>query len=434
MAESPNQSTPTTEISDVVIVGGGFAGMNTGRLLAKMGISSQIYSSGFGASKLWMGTVDVLNYPGDNLLLELAKFQVSLPAHPYSNQSMELMQEALNEFYENFPSLYAFRDKDEICNGHVLTSLGNTKLTTGVWNTIFRDFDTLTENSICILIEFREFTNSAMHLVAKGLSDKFPGQYLVLEISLVELFRQMNSDLVDKVKSGEISAKVVAKFFDSKAIHMSPLASLIKAEISETYPDLAYENIQCMLFPPILGIENSPTIFTHLSSHLGVECYEIVSLTPSILADRFLHQFERKLHVLTVPMHTGMKLEDLEKKDDYWVCHFRSQKGEIEKIPARFVVISVGSVFAYGLFSESIELGNRFHRLGLDFPDSIGKNYEVISTNDNSNLFVVGASNFIFSTDLSDEDEVRDGTGLGLAITSSYKVADNIKNRLQPEN
>ncbi|MHA1618904.1 MAG: hypothetical protein ACTSVZ_06440, partial [Promethearchaeota archaeon] len=424
-----NQESPISEIEEVCIIGGGFAGMNTARLLAKRGIPSTIYTMGYGASNLWMGTVDVLNYPGDNLLVELAKFQVSIPAHPYSNLSMDMMQAALREFYESFPSLHAFKDEDEICNGHVLTSLGNTKLTTGVWNTIFRHFDTLTDDSICVLVEFREFANSAMHLIAQGLKEKFPGTYLVLNISLLELFSQMNSELVSKVKNGVVSAKTVATFFDNKAIHMSPLASLIKSKLATEFPEISVDKVQYFLFPPILGIDNSPTIFTHLASHLGVECFEMVSLTPSILADRFLHQFQRKLDVLTVPVHTKHTLVELERKDDFWLLHLQTPNGKKITKTSKVVIFAVGSIFAQGIFTESFELGNKFNHLGLEFPDSIGKNYEIVSTYENSNIFIVGAGNFLFSTDLNEDDEARDGTGLGLAIATSYKVAETLRAR-----
>ncbi|TFH27706.1 MAG: hypothetical protein E4G98_05930 [Promethearchaeota archaeon] len=430
---SDSQEVPmSSEIEEVCIIGGGFAGMNTARLLAKWGIPSTIYTTGYGASNLWMGTVDVLNYPGDNLLLELAKFQVSLPAHPYANLSMELMQTALREFYESFPSLHLFQDEGEISNSHVLTSLGNTKLTTGVWNTIFRQFDTLTEDSICVLVEFREFANSAMHLIAQGLTEKFPGNYIVLEISLLDLFQQMNSELVSKVQNGYVSAKTVATFFDTKAIHMSPLASLIKSRLVSEFPQISVDKVQYFLFPPILGIDNSPTIFTHLASHLGVECYEMVSLTPSILADRFLHQVQRKLDVLAIPVHTNHTLVELERQDNFWRLHFRTSQGKMMTITSKIVIMAVGSIFAQGIFTESFDLGNKFNTLGLEFPDSIDKQYEIVSTDKNSNIYVVGAANFLFSTDLNEDDEAKDGTGLGLAIATSYKVAETLKARLRP--
>lgn len=418
--------------TEVAIIGGGFAGMNTARLLAKKGISCTIIDAGYGASNLWLGTVDVLNYPGDNLVLELAKFQVSLPAHPYSHLSIDIMQKSLKEFYENFPMIASFRDLNEdVCNGHVLTSLGTTKLTTGVWNTIFSEFDKFTEESICLLINFQEFPNSPMNLVAKGLQEKFQGKYLVLTVNLEQLFQQMNVELISNPENGTISAKTIAKFFDEKAIHMSPLANLIKANFKAEYPEIEWKKITTVLFPPIMGIENCPTIFTHLSSHLGVECYETVALTPSIMAERLIRQFHRKIQVLSIPIEKKSKVVDISKDETHWTIHIQDFKGNRRMIHAKIVVIAVGSLFTHGLFSGSYEMGNKFQQLGLDFPDSVNSNYEVVSTADNSNIFVVGTSNFLFSTDLSEEDEVRDGTGLGVAIGTSFKVADVIYSRLR---
>jgi len=417
---------------DVAIIGGGFAGMNTARLLAKKGINCKIIDAGNGASNFWLGTVDVLNYPGDNLILELAKFQVSLPAHPYSHISMEILQKSLQEFYESFPTFSSFQDSNaEVCNGHVLTSLGNTKLTTGKWNTIFSNFGKLTEESVCLLINFQEFTNSPMALIAKGLEEKFQGQFLVLTVSLRQLFQQMNADLMDNMKKQVISVKTIAKFFDEKAIHMSPLATLIKSNFATKFPEIDWKKISLVLFPPIMGIENCPTIFTHLSSHLGIECFETVALTPSIMAERFLRQFQRKIQVLAIPFAKKTKMVDLTKNDSEWIVHLVDSHGNTQKLKTKYIVIAVGSLFTQGLFSESYELGNKFHQLELDFPDSIDSNYEIISTTQKSNIFVVGASNYLFSTDLSEEDEVRDGTGLGVAIATSFKVAEVIQARIK---
>lgn len=167
---------------------------------------------------------------------------------------MDNLQASLDEFYEKFSSFASFasfnNNSNEICNGHVLTSLGNTKLTTGVWNTIFREFNSLNDQSLCVLVEFIEFSHSPMHLVAKGLEEKFPGTFLVLSISLQKLFKQMNADIPVNTDSGTLSAKTIASFFDSKAIHMSPLASLIKSTFTSKYPEFSWKNISLFLFPP----------------------------------------------------------------------------------------------------------------------------------------------------------------------------------------
>ncbi|TFG08638.1 MAG: FAD-binding protein, partial [Promethearchaeota archaeon] len=52
---------------DVIIIGGGFAGMNAARLLSQEKITCEIYTSGFGASNLWVGTIDLLKCQGNNL-------------------------------------------------------------------------------------------------------------------------------------------------------------------------------------------------------------------------------------------------------------------------------------------------------------------------------------------------------------------------------
>ena len=67
-----------TEISknvDVIIIGGGFAGMNTARLLSKKKINCEIFTSGFGASNLWVGTIDLLKSQKTDLDKEFNQFK-----------------------------------------------------------------------------------------------------------------------------------------------------------------------------------------------------------------------------------------------------------------------------------------------------------------------------------------------------------------------
>ncbi|MGV9141966.1 MAG: hypothetical protein ACOC1X_03420, partial [Promethearchaeota archaeon] len=51
-----------SDILDVCIIGGGFTGLNCALLLGEEDINCEIYTTGYGASNLWMGTFDFLNY------------------------------------------------------------------------------------------------------------------------------------------------------------------------------------------------------------------------------------------------------------------------------------------------------------------------------------------------------------------------------------
>jgi len=435
-SHSPLSQDPQNFSPDVAIIGSGFAGMNAARLLAQQGVSCAIYSSEFGASSLWSGTIDVLNYPGDNLDLELAKFQVALPAHPYQKQSLDSIHKSLDDFFLTFSSLHAFRNEDAkaFINHPILTPLGSMKLCTGVWDTVFRKFDSLTPESTCILVEFQEFPDSTMHLIAKGLQEKFPSRFLVLSLSLQEFFQRINEDLIEDLTNQKLSTFKLASFFDEKSIHMSSLANYIKEILPVQHDSIIFDEITYYFFPSILGIEKTQTILSNLESFLGAECRELILFSPSIMPARLLYQFNRKLKILSVPVQKDFILEDIARSEEKWLTTIKNKKnGEIlHQVKSKFVIIATGSLFLDGIMSDLPQLGNKFTQLGLEYPDSVGRHFEVRSTEKHSRIFVIGAASFLFSTDLSIDDEVHDGTGLGLAISTSYTAVQAILDQLQP--
>ena len=413
----------STDICDVCIVGGGFSGMNLARLMTKNGINCKIYSAGYGASNLWAGTVDLLNFPCENLTVELAKFQVSLPQHPYSKIGMDLINKSLDEFFEAFPDLYAFKDNVNYINQPILTMLGNLKLCVGLWNTIFKDFDKINAESICVLIEFEEFNNSAMYLVAKGLQSQFPGTFLVLTLSLSEILTQIDPDLAKKIQKDKISLNNLASFFDLHNLSMGIFAKYIKSEIEVQYPKLQTESIS-YLFPPVLGIEPKKVI-SSLNNHLHGESYELAALTTSLMSRRLINQFEQKLELLSLKINKGFVLTSLERNGLNWNCIFEKGKGEKLHVITKNVVIATGSLFIKGFLADEVETANKFHELDLEFPGGLGVNFEINSTQHSSKIFAIGSAAFLMSQ-CTDEDEYRDGTGLGVAISSSYAVAQKI--------
>jgi len=413
-----------TDTCDVCIVGGGYSGMNLARLLAKNGINCNIYSAGYGASNLWAGTVDLLNFPCENLNVELAKFQVSIPQHPYSKIGMDLIYNSLDEFFEAFPDLYAFKDDVNYINQPILTMLGNLKLCVGLWNTIFKDFDKLNTKSICVLIEFEEFNNSAMYLVAKGLQSQFPGTFLVLTLSLYEILAQIDPDLAKKIQNNKISLNNLASFFDLYNLSMGIFARYIKSEIEVQYPKVQTDFVSYYLFPPVLGIVPKKVI-SSLNNHLHGECFELAALSTSLMSRRLINQFEQKLELLSLKINKGFVLTSLERNGLNWNCIFEKNKGEKLQIVAKNVVIATGSLFIKGFLADEVETANKFNELDLEFPGGLGVNFEINSTQKSSKIFAIGSAAFLMSQ-CTDEDEYRDGTGLGVSISSSYAVAQKI--------
>ncbi|UYP47070.1 Anaerobic glycerol-3-phosphate dehydrogenase subunit B [Candidatus Lokiarchaeum ossiferum] len=414
--------------SDVVVVGGGFSGMNIARILSQNGLSCNLISGGYGASEFWNGTVDLLNYPGDNIELELAKFQVSIKDHPYAKLSLKDIQNSLIEFNRDFTKLSIFQEDDKLVNRHVITPLGTTKLCVGNWNSIFSTYKDFTLDTKCLLIEFAEFPNSTAPLVSLGLKETFPGQFNVLTINLATVFSLMNSEFTEYLEEGKLSALNLAEFFDEKVLHLAPVAEIIKKEFELQFPDLKFEELTHFLFPAVMGLEHTQTILNNLSTFLNTECWEFLVFTPTVLANRLINKMERKLEIAGAINDHSKILVDLTSEESVhkWNCHIRNSDGEITILNSKYVIFATGSIFLHGFFRDQLKMANQFLSLGLDFPESLNPHFEIISSHANSNIFVVGSAIFHFSTNLGEDDEIQDGTGLGMAIATSFKVAQEI--------
>ncbi|MFX0072712.1 MAG: FAD-binding protein, partial [Candidatus Hermodarchaeota archaeon] len=136
------------ENNEVTIIGGGFAGMNVARILSKNNIKCKIYSSGFGASNLWVGTIDFLKTQKNNLEEAFNDFKKSNSNHPYNHLNFNELDEAVLNFSSDFPELKFFKKNDQITNNLVLTIIGNLKLCIGIWNTIFHNLELFKNSEI----------------------------------------------------------------------------------------------------------------------------------------------------------------------------------------------------------------------------------------------------------------------------------------------
>lgn len=423
-----NQSIET----EVCIIGAGFAGLNAARLLAKSQISSVLIDGGFGASNFWAGTVDTLDHSNDEGFLQLSQFQQEHKNHPYQHLNQKDLFEALCEFEKAFPSIKIFQNDQRIINRQVLTTLGNLKPTSGLWKTIFHQFDQISSKTLGILIEFEEFELSSMHLLAKGLFDQFPGNYRVLKLSLDTLFKKIHPKYGKNIRDGKISVNSLGKFFEDAKDEISKIAKFIQSNIREQIPKIREDHIQFYLFPPILGIENSSEIISNLHAELNTNVYEIISLSPSILANRLIEQYHSYIgKSKLISKEKGLSLINLSRNERTWKLELENGNKESKIIRCKAIIIACGSIFLQGIFESTSLLTELFKENELELSHPIGPNFEVTSSTFSSNLFIIGSALFHFDENLLDDDEINHGTGLGLAITSSYKVSQYLKKQFR---
>ncbi len=429
-----------TEISeniDTIIIGGGFAGMNAARLLGKKQINCEIFTSGFGSSNLWVGTIDFLKSQTNNLEKEFNQFKTIFPNHPYKYLNFNEVDEAISNLSYDFPELFIFKKNNIISNNLVLTIIGNLKPCIGVWSSIFHDTDLFIDGSTTYLIDFIEFNNSAMDLVRKSLKDRYKGNFEVLNISFLELLKKLDPNIFRKNPPQKLSENLIAKHFDKYFDKIIIFADFILNELNKQEGKMSKSGKVYYLFPPVLGIKNNDNILEELSDSLNAKCGELVALSPSLMSKRFIQRFEKTLEDLSVKINKGMVLREIEKNLEgdelIWNLTLENRVGDKKVVKTKYLILATGSVFQEGLFYSKETIKNNFKNLSIPYPNNLTNSYEILINSKrkiNSNIFVCGSALYTLMGKISDEEEITHGTGLGLAIATSTKVANEIINRI----
>jgi anaerobic glycerol-3-phosphate dehydrogenase len=426
-----------SNILDVCIIGGGFTGLNCALLLGKEDINCEIYTTGYGASNLWMGTFDFLKYDSIYLKESFNEFKKQFPEHPYKWFNFDEINSALSQFFDNFPQIKYFQDQNRMLNKNVLTSIGTLKPCLGIWQSLFYDFDSLNTDSNLILVGFHEFNNSALHLVKKALEENFESNFYLLNLSFNELSTKIEKENKGKgsISTSKLSEFKLGRFFDSNYNNMKIFSDLIKEALKRQISEIPQEAISYYLFPPILGIDRNEEILENLSSSLDTNCHELIALSPSLIANRLMNLYEKKLKNFGIKTNKGKKLIglDLEKIDrqKFWKLKFEDNKGDVETILSKVVIFSNGTMFQAGMFETIKKMNEGFERIKIDIPNKLDQNFQLTKKEEdgNSNLFVCGAALYNFTEQISDEVEIEFGTGLGLSVISSYKVVNFLINK-----
>ncbi|TXT67410.1 MAG: putative enzyme [Promethearchaeota archaeon] len=423
---------------EVSIIGGGFSGLYLAILLKMKGITCEIFTSGTGASQFWVGTVDFLDYRQNrDLERSFKEFQKEVPHHPYSFFPFSKIERSFTYFFSQFPDFKMFTENEKLINRPVLTSLGNLKPCIGIWHSIFHEFQYLTKESTVILVDFSEFFNDVMYLVAKNLHDTFACSYRILNLSFKTIFDLIGENGDEISIKDKLSEYRIASFFDthSSMATISILGNYIKKEIIKQFPKLDMKHVDFILFPPILGLKTEKKIIEELSKLLNLKCKELVALSPSLISKRFDSELNEKIKSLDIPLHKNYTFIDFNKDANskmWWKLKFMNKKGDLCNIHSKCVVFAVGTLFQEGPFANVEDFKEIFNKNLLSIPISkISPSYELTFHNgQGSNIFVAGSALFSFIESITEEDEIKYGTGLGLSILTSTQIAEEL-NRLK---
>jgi len=257
--------------ADVLVIGGGFAGLVTAWQASQGKKSVSLATKGWGALFWATGAIDVLGYlPGymDQPVIELHTALNTLikmnPAHPYNLVGMGTLQHAL-EAFKDLCNQSGYPMEGTIDRNWLLPSaVGAARPTCLAPQTMIAG--DLTNTQPMLILGFDGFNDFYPALIAANLTLRgISAHHLKIKLPMKDPQRQL-------------TGIVLARLFDDNEFR--------KAFISQMKLSLESSNIELdglrLGFPAVLGLQRAHTTWQQLSDQLNCPIFEIPGLPPSI--------------------------------------------------------------------------------------------------------------------------------------------------------
>jgi glycerol-3-phosphate dehydrogenase subunit B len=283
--------------TDVLIIGGGMAGLVAGTIAAESGLNTILLRKGQSATSYSSGAIDVIGYLPDSVAPIISPEEglqiISnyYPLHPYgilgfnennSESSVKAVNQVRNaidwlKIHLNDSSAKLIGDIDE--NIWPITTLGSTKPTTLVQETMHST--TLTE----------QMDSSLLFAGIKGLQAFCPSTaakvFLENQLAMNTPPKKVSHCILDIMPFGKpynISPIDLARYFDREET-IAELVSQLRVYVDTV-------GATHVALPPVLGIINARENLRAIQDSLDVEGFELLSFPPSVPGLRLQNSLE----------------------------------------------------------------------------------------------------------------------------------------------
>lgn len=319
--------------ADVLVIGGGLAGLSAALSAQRMGADTVLLASGMGVLYLGSGCIDLMAYPEgkgavpvSSPLDSIAGLRLENKDHPYSLVDDANLCRALDEFTQTCNRQGYPMYGDGTRNWRIPTALGTEKPTALAPATMVKG--DLSEDAPIILIGFKGHRDFSPELAAEELS-RTAGIRVRHAVFDAEPF--MDGGTVTTVSLGRAFEGL--DFCREVAAFIEKVAGLD----------------QRIGLPAVLGVDYAGLAHQRLEEFAGRPVFEIPILPPSLPGRRIYQVMKRELFELggqviygcpVVKTHTsGDKVERIEYKAG----------GNIRSVTTGAVVLATGSFFSGGL-------------------------------------------------------------------------------------
>jgi glycerol-3-phosphate dehydrogenase subunit B len=411
---------------DVIVIGGGMAGLTAGTRLAQAGAKVAVLAKGHGSTHLAPGTIDVLGYAPERVTSpaeSLPKLITERPDHPYALVGIDAVSESLAWFAGcaadgPLPS-YTYVGGLER-NLSIATALGVLRPSAMVPSTMAGgDASALSTVAIVSLPALREFhpTLCAANLTAVGVESRPISLHMAME-------------------RADMNPLGMARRFEDPGWRGYFCAQLLPMLRTEDHVGL----------PAMLGIHDPVAVVADIERRLGRKVFEIPTLPPSVPGMRRYEILRSALRAAGGRLVLGGDVISHERSGARLTSVSTHAAGRDLTYLADWFVLATG-----GFASGAIELDSHWvtHErvLGLPLrgvppagsprfsPEYLSDQPLAVAgvavdaelrAEGTDNVFVAGAS-------LPGAASWREGSGEGIALASGYRAGAVIAGGLRTE-
>jgi len=299
----PSAGKPTfTSTSDVLVIGGGLAGLMTAWFAARRGRTVRLITNGQSALMFSAGTIDILGrepgseHPVSDLRTALGRLVERNPHHPYAVAGIKNLEAGVAELTRlcaaaDYPFVGATSS-----NSLLPTACGGLRPVCLVPESTAHGLVKPGEQQEpFLIIGPKDYLDFFPALVARNLQEAgYEADWARIDMRLPSQRRALNS-------------KILAQFFD-EPVHCDGFCDLLASELT-AHP--AKSPIRLGL-PAVLGLSRTGRILEQIERKTGCQVFEIPGLPPSVPGLRLQNILIQALRQAGVEVSDGMEAVSFE--------------------------------------------------------------------------------------------------------------------------
>lgn len=418
----------SAERHDIVVVGGGLAGLMAARRARRLGARVVVLAATPGSLPHTSGALDLLAvYPTEtkhfrsNPWEALADLIDGEPDHPYAVVGLRALREAWEELagYLERGRLRYRRRRDE--NLLIVTAAGTLKPTYLVPGTMSANVDAWESKAPTLVVGFERHADFAPELVARNLSPRWPG---------IRATRLDPHQLIEQPR--RIGSTGLGALFERPEFR--------EGVAEQLRPRLG--NAAFVGFPAVLGFDGALAALDHLEQLLGVRVFEIPLLSPSLPGMRLGDLLKQDLLEMGVDCRQGRAVVRLERAGGRIRAAVRQGTERSELFEGDSFILATGRFFGEGLVAERGAIREPLLDLPVEAPrrrddwhmstflGAPGHPINRVGVQTDRELRPAAAGAALFDNLraagalLAHQDWVREKSGAGVAVVTGYRAAE----------